>query len=85
MKPKSFPCPMQQGFQKNLSCLTASFSFFETVYHNLELDSKVFVAFLDSKKSFDTVWRKTLVVKLYNLDIKGKTWRLINMFYTDTQ
>jgi hypothetical protein len=37
----TFPNSFQQGFQKGLGCLTASFSFslLETIYHNIELKS----------------------------------------------
>ena len=37
----------RQGFQKKLGCLTASFTLQE---HNMEHNSSVFVAFLDTKK-----------------------------------
>lgn len=43
-----FPNPQQQGFQPKLGCLTASFNLQETICHNLELGSPVYVAFLDT-------------------------------------
>ena len=52
-----FPNSQQQGFQKSLGCLTASFNLHETIYHNLELGSNAFASFLDTSKAFDTVWR----------------------------
>ena len=64
--PGTFPNSFQQGFQKGLSCLTASFSLLETIYHYIELKSKVFVAFLDSRKAFDTAWRKALLYKMFD-------------------
>ncbi|VDI24480.1 Hypothetical predicted protein [Mytilus galloprovincialis] len=83
--PETFPNPLQHGFQKGLGCLTASFCLLETIYHNIEQNSKVFVAFLDSRKAFDTVWRKALMFKLFNLGVKGKAWSLINDMYSKTQ
>ena len=65
--PGTFPKSFQQEFQKGLSCLTVSFSLLETIYHNIELKSKVFVAFLDSRKAFDPVWRKVQMYKMLKL------------------
>lgn len=81
----SFPSTQQQGFQKSLSCLTASFNLHESIFHNLEMCSKVYVAFLDSRKAFDTVWRIALMYKLFQLGIKGKLWVLINDCHIDTK
>ena len=79
-----FPNSQQQGFQKSLGCLTASFNFHETIYHNLELGSNVFASFLDTSKAFDTVWRHGLMYKLHKLGISGKTWSLIDDLHYDT-
>ena len=82
---ENFPSPQQQGFQKTLGCLTASFNLHETIYHNLEMCSRIYVAFLDSSNAFDTVWRKGLMYKLSKLGINGKIWSLINDCYTNTK
>ena len=55
-----FPCPQQQGFQKQLSCITAAFNLQETICANLVLHSNVYAAFLDTEKAFDTVWHSGL-------------------------
>lgn len=80
-----FPNRHQQGFQKHLGCLTTSFCLLETIYNNIELNSKVYVAFLDSRKAFDTVWRKALMYKLYKLGIKGRAWSVINECHLNTE
>ncbi len=80
-----FPNPLQQGFQSGLGCLTASFIFQETIFHNLELHSNVYAAFLDSRKAFDTVWRKALMYKLFKLKVTGKAWCIIDDLYTNTE
>ena len=80
--PQRFPCPQQQGFQKKLSCNTAAFNLQETILYNLELHSNVYVAFLDIRKAFDTVWHDALLYKLDKIGIKGKIWRLIKDSYT---
>lgn len=79
-----FPCTQQQGFQGKLGCLTASFNLHETIYHNLEQGNSVYVIFLDSTKAFDTVWRHGLLVKLFNMGIKGQLWSILHDCNTDT-
>jgi hypothetical protein len=54
-------------------------------FHNLELCSKVFVAFLDSRKAFDTVWRIGLMYKLHKLGVEGRIWNIINDCHVNTQ
>lgn len=68
----TFPNIQQQGFQKQLGCITASFNLHETLNHNLEQGSNIYISFLDTSKAFDTVWRQGLMYKLHNLGIKGK-------------
>lgn len=71
---KTFPNIQQQGFQKQLGCITASFNLHETMNHNLEQGSNIYISFLDTSKAFDTVWRQGLMYKLHNLGIKGKLY-----------
>lgn len=76
----------QQGFQKSLSCRTALFNLQETIYHNMEQGSNIYVSFLDCSKAFDTVWRQGLMFKLYNtcIGVAGKSWMLINNWHENT-
>ena len=76
-----FPNPQQQGFQKKLSCVSTVFSLQETIQYNIDQGSCTYVAFLDIKKAFDTVWHHAMLVKLYELGICGKAWRIICLFY----
>ena len=77
-----FPCLQQQGFQKGVSCITAAFNVQETVYHQIEQISKVFMAFLDIKGAYDSVWHKGLLCKVGQLGITGKILRLlVNSYY----
>ena len=43
---------------------------------------KAYVAFLDIKKAFDTVWHAGLLVKLNQKDITRHIWHLINNWYS---
>ena len=77
----SFPNKQQQGFQKALSCITAGFNLQETIYHNLEQNTNVYVAQLDIKGAFDSVWHDALFVKLKDLGIDMKLWRTLRDSY----
>ena len=77
----SFPNPQQQGFQKHLSCVSTVFCLQETIQYNMDQGSSTYVAFLDIKKAFDTVWHHALLVKLNKLGICGKIWRIICQLY----
>ena len=76
-----FPCLQQQGFQKGLSCITTSFNLQETIYYQLEQNSKVYVAYLDIKGAYDCVGHRGLFVKLGELGITGKMLRVLVQSY----
>ena len=80
---KSFPSPQQQGFQRELSCITACFNLQETVFHQIENGSNAYVACLDQKAAFDSVWHMALFSKLGYLGFTGKLLRTIIDSYTD--
>ena len=77
-----FPDPLQFAYQQQLSCIHASFTVQETINFNVENGSLVFIATLDSVKAFDVVWHMALFVKLYEMGIKGRIWRIIINAYT---
>ena len=78
-----FPNSQQQGFQKNKGCINASFNIHATIYHNLEQGSKVYVAFADIQKAFDTVLHEGLIYLVQKLGIKGKILQTIISSYTN--
>ena len=80
-----FPSNQQNGFQRNLSCLTTAFNMQETVYYQIENNSDVYVAFLDQKAAFDSVRHRALLLKLGRLGLVGKTLRIIQTSYTNLQ
>ena len=56
----------------------------EVVNHCREEKEKVYVAYMDITKAFDTMWIDAMLFKLqYNKGIAGKTWRLIKNWYID--
>lgn len=76
-----FPNQQQQGFQKNLSCITTAFNLQETVYHQIERNSSVYSGFLDQKAAFDSVSHDGLFFKLGKLGVIGKPLRLLQSAY----
>ena len=58
--------PLQGGFRKGVSCLHTAFIFQEAVASLREQKKKAYVAFLDVRKAFDTVWHPGLMVKLHS-------------------
>ena len=74
--------PLQGGFRAGFSCLHSAFIFQEAVSSMLEQKKKVFVAFLDVKKAFDTVWHAGLMVKLFQKNVALYIWHIINNWYS---
>ena len=53
----------------HVSHLTASFCFQESIFNNIEQNSKMHVTTLDTKKAFETVWWPGVLNKLFKLGI----------------
>lgn len=66
------PNNLQYAYQKNKSCSHASFVLQEAIYESVE----------GSEKAFDNVWFDGLFYKLFNLGIRGKSWRLLRKWYS---
>ena len=75
------PNKCQFAYQKDKSSVLSSFVLQEIVHHNVEKGSKVYACFLDSSKAFDMVWLDGLFYKLFNIGMKGKTWRILRRWY----
>ena len=75
------PNSLKFAYQKSKNSLLASFVLQEAIFDSVENSSKVYACFLDSAKAFDTVWIDGLFFKLYNMGIRGKTWRMLRNWY----
>ena len=62
---QQFPSAQQQGFQKQMSCATTAFTLHETINTIVEQNSTAYIAFLDIRKAFDTVFHPGILHKLY--------------------
>ena len=72
---------LQGGFQKNSNCLMTSFLVREGSRYAREHNSKLYIAFLDVRKAFDTVWHDALRVMLYNTGIDKYIYKAIDNLY----
>ena len=73
----------QQGAaQLNCSSLNVSWLVQEAIAKNVEIDKNIYICLLDTKKAYDSVWQDGLFYTLYNEGINGKTWRILQQFYS---
>ena len=73
--------PLQGGVRQGYGCAHTAYVLQEAIQSLRERSNKAYVAFLDVRKAFDTVWQAGLLVKLHQKGIKGHLWRLINNWY----
>ena len=81
VKKPEFPNMQQQGYRKQMGSNTVAFNLHESIFNTLELGDKAFIAFLDIRKAFDTVWHKGLLHKLKLLGIGSQYLDLISNAY----
>ena len=73
--------PLQDGFRAGHCCCHTAFILQEAIQEIRDEGKKAYVAFLDVRKAFDTVWHSGLLVKLHLKGIRGHYWHLINNWY----
>ena len=71
----------QAGFRVNRSCMDNVFTLNELVQGRLRENKRTYAFFLDVQKAYDTVWRDGLWLKLWDLGVKGRMWRVIKKMY----
>ena len=57
------------------------FTLNELVQGRLRENKHTYTFFLDVQKAYDTVWRDGLWLKLWDLGVKGRMWRVIKKMY----
>ena len=77
-----FPSDQQGAYQQHLCSTMTSFNVQETIAYYMERNSKIYLSLLDTATAFDTVWHGGLFVKLHNMGIRGKAWRVLLQCYT---
>ena len=71
----------QAGFRKKRSCIDNVYTLNEIVQGRLREGKKTYAFSLDVQKAYDTVWRNGLWVKLWDLGVRGRMWRVIKRMY----
>ena len=72
-----FPHPQQNAYQKHSGPITAFFILQETIFHNNELNSDVYLTTLDTKQAFNSVWLPGVFYKLTKLGEKAQCGYLL--------
>ena len=72
---------LQGGFRQGLSTSHTSFILLESIAWCKEHHWKAFIAFLDARKAFDTVWHTGLFVKLREFGLTGDAWDTLHFWY----
>ena len=72
---------LQGACRKGSSCIHIALTLQETISKERERGKKVFVAYYDVSKAFDSVWIDGLFFQLYNLGIRDSLWRILYKMY----
>ena len=72
--------------RQRYSCSHTAFVYQEAIQSVRDKGNKVYVAFLDVRKAFDTVWHKGLLVimKIHQKGIRGSIWNIIDNWYASS-
>jgi hypothetical protein len=73
---------LQGGFRQGFSPSHTSLLVSEGIYSCREVHRKAYLALLDAKKAFDTVWHTGLFLKLFEYGVTGKLWLILYHWYT---
>jgi hypothetical protein len=71
----------QGGFRKGRSCIDSVFALTELVRVRRKAKLPTYVAMLDIQKAYDRVYREALWVKMWEIGIRGRMWRMITDIY----
>lgn len=76
---------VQGGFRSAHRCEDHIFTLKSIAACRLVEGKKTFMAFLDFRKAFDSVWREGLLLAAWNTGLRGRMWRLIDALYDNVQ
>ena len=75
--------PLQGACTQGSSCLHTAVMLQEAIAVGLDTKSKVFVAYYNVAKAFDSVWIDGLFYQLREMGLSGKEWRMLYNSYTN--
>ena len=73
----------QFGFLRKIGTREALYNVSQMLYSNLKKSQPVIASFLDLAKAFDTVNHNILMLKLYQMGIRGKAYELIASYLSN--
>lgn len=74
---------LQFGFTKEVPCSTAAMLLTESIAHQKDTKSALYLTYMDASKAFDTVDHDSILNHLYNQGISGELWHLYDNLYSD--
>jgi len=77
-------CEEQGGFREGRGTIESFFILHETIAEAFEEAKPLFVAFLDIRKAYDTVYIEGLFVKLAKIIGNGRMWRFLLDIYENS-
>ena len=80
---ESIQHPLQRGFTAGVSPIYAAFIIQELQNEARDNSTPLYVAYLDAKSAFETVWISSLMCKLHDAGINGDLWMLIDNLHTE--
>ena len=72
---------LQGACRKGTSCIHTALTLQETISKERERNKKVFVAYFDVSKAFESMWVDGLFFQLHELGIKDSLWRILYKMY----
>jgi hypothetical protein len=84
MNNKNLISKNQIGFKEKSRTADHIFTLKTIMDQYKQKSKKVFIAFVDLKKAFDTIWRLALFYKLLKDNIPHRIFNIIHSMYTDT-
>ena len=75
----------QGGFRRGRGTPDLIFLLREIILTRKSIGAATYATFIDARKAFDTVWREGNYVRLYDLGVRGKMWRQLQVMNRDRQ
>ena len=75
----------QGGFRPDRRCSDQMFLLHEIIMERREKGEATYCAFIDVRKAYDSVWRTGLWQSLWDLDLKGKMYRMLRSMFGTMQ
>ena len=72
---------IQGGFRKDHRCEDHIFTLKSIVASRSAENKPTYLAFLDFRKAFDSVWRDGLLSMAWDIGIRGKVWNILDKLY----